>query len=129
MYNVWEKVLLPSKRKFEPRRSEAEHATFRSRRLPTILTFTRGWGRKIFVSFKPPRPGTKPRTLVWKKDSGANHHPRAPDLFIYMYLVYHGDDMLEYVNHWLNNVTLHMTSGNVCLPRQHLSVWRTSHLP
>ena len=52
--------------KFEPWRSEAEHATSRSRRLPTILTFTRGWGRNNFVSFKPPRPGTKPRTLAWK---------------------------------------------------------------
>ena len=31
--------------KFEPWRSEAEHATSRSRRLRTILTFTRGWGR------------------------------------------------------------------------------------
>ena len=31
--------------KFMPWRSEAEHATSRSRRLPTILTFTRGWGR------------------------------------------------------------------------------------
>ena len=50
--------------KFDPWRSEAEHATSRSRRLPTILTFTRGWG--IFVSFKPPRPGTEPRTLAWK---------------------------------------------------------------
>ena len=52
--------------KFEPWRSEAEHATSRSRRLPTILTFTRGWGRNIFVSFKPPRLGTEPRTLAWK---------------------------------------------------------------
>ena len=50
--------------KFE--RSEAEHNTSRSRRLPTILTFTRGWGRNFFVSFKPPRPGTEPRTLAWK---------------------------------------------------------------
>ena len=52
--------------KFEPWRSEAEHATSWSRRLPTILSFTRGWGRNIFVSFKPPRPGTEPRTLAWK---------------------------------------------------------------
>ena len=41
--------------KFEPWRSEAEHAASRSRRLPTILCFTRGWGRNIFVSFKPLR--------------------------------------------------------------------------
>ena len=52
--------------KFEPWRSEAEHATSRSRRLPAILTFTRGWGRNIFVFFKPPSPGTEPRTLAWK---------------------------------------------------------------
>ena len=52
--------------KFEPWRSEAEHATSRSRRLPTILSFTSGWGRNIFVSFKPPRPWSEPRTLAWK---------------------------------------------------------------
>ena len=50
--------------KFEPWRSEAEHATSRSRTLPTILSFTRGWGRNIFVSFKPLTPGTEPRTLA-----------------------------------------------------------------
>ena len=39
----------------------------RSLRLPTILTFTRGWGRNIlFVSFKPPRPRTELQTLAWK---------------------------------------------------------------
>ena len=59
-------VLQTEDSKFEPWRSEAEHATSRSRRLPTILTFTRGWGRNNFVSFKPPRPGTEPRTLAWK---------------------------------------------------------------
>ena len=59
-------VLQTQDSKFEPWRSEAEHATSRSRRLPTILTFTRGWGRNIFVSFKPPRPGTEPRTLAWR---------------------------------------------------------------
>ena len=32
-----------------PWRSEAEHATSQSRRLPTILTFTRGWGRNIVL--------------------------------------------------------------------------------
>ena len=52
--------------KFGPWRSEAEHATSWSRRLPTISSFTRKWGRNIFVSFKPPRPGTEPRTLAWK---------------------------------------------------------------
>ena len=63
----WDDTVLQTQdSKFEPWRSEAEHATSRSRRLPTILTFTRGWGRNFFVSFKPPRPGTEPRTLAWK---------------------------------------------------------------
>ena len=63
----WDDTVLQTQNpKFEPWRSEAEHATSRSRRLPTILTFTRGWGRNIFVSLKPPRPGTEPRTLAWK---------------------------------------------------------------
>ena len=50
--------------KFKPWWSE--HATSRQRRLPTILSFTSGWGRNIFVSLKPPRPGNEPRTLAWK---------------------------------------------------------------
>ena len=63
----WDDTVLQTQdSKFEPWRSEAEHATSRSRRLPTILTFTRGWGRNIFVSFKLPSPGTEPRTLAWK---------------------------------------------------------------
>ena len=66
-WDDWDDTVLQTQdSKFKPWRSEAEHATSRSRRLPTILTFTRGWGRNIFVSFKPPRPGTEPRTLAWK---------------------------------------------------------------
>ena len=66
-WDDWEDTVLQTQdSKFEPWRSESEHATSRSRRLPTILTFTRGWGRNIFVFFKPPRPGTEPRTLAWK---------------------------------------------------------------
>ena len=66
-WDDWDGTVLQTQdSKFEPWRSEAEHATSRSRRLPTILTFTRGWGRNNFVSFKPPRPGTEPRTLAWK---------------------------------------------------------------
>ena len=66
-WDDWDDTVLQTHdSKFEPWRSEAEHATSRSRRLPTILTFTRGWGRNIFISFKPPRPGTEPRTLAWK---------------------------------------------------------------
>ena len=66
-WDDWDDTVLQTQdSKFEPWRSEAEHATSRSRRLPTILTFARGWGRNIFVSLKPPRPGTEPRTLAWK---------------------------------------------------------------
>ena len=66
-WDDWDDTVLQTQdSKFEPWRSEAEHATSRSRRLPTILTFTRGWGRNNFVSFKPPWPGTEPRTLAWK---------------------------------------------------------------
>ena len=65
-WDEWDDTVLQTQdSKFEPSRSETEHATSRSRRLPTILSFTRGWGRNIFVSFKPPRPGTKPR-IFWQ---------------------------------------------------------------
>ena len=66
-WDDWDDTVLQTQdSKFEPWRSEAEHATSRSRRLPTILTFTREWGRNIFASFKPPRPWAEPRTLAWK---------------------------------------------------------------
>ena len=65
-WDDWDDTVLQTQdSKFEPWRSEAEHATSRSRRFPTILTFTRGWEETFFVSFKPPRPGTEPRTLAW----------------------------------------------------------------
>ena len=60
-WDEWEDTVLQTHSKFEPWPSEAEHATSRSRRLPT-----RGWGRNIFVSYKSPRPGTEPRTLALK---------------------------------------------------------------
>ena len=67
-WDDWDDTVLQTQdSKFEPWWSETEHATSRSRRLSTILTFTRGWRRNNFVSFKPPpRPGTEPRTLAWK---------------------------------------------------------------
>ena len=51
-------------------------ATSRSRRLPTILTFTRGWGRHIFVSLTAETGNRTPNSGV--KSSGASHYPRAP---------------------------------------------------
>ena len=63
--------------KFEPWRSEAEHTTSRSRGLPTILTFTRGWEKNIFCFFQTAETGNRtPNSGV--KGSGANHYPRAP---------------------------------------------------
>ena len=60
-WDDWDDTVLQTQdSKYEPWRSEAEHATSRSQRLPTILTFTRGWGRNIFW------PGTEHRTLAWK---------------------------------------------------------------
>ena len=76
----WDDTVLQTQdSKFEPWRSEAEHATSRSRRLPAILTFTRGWGRNIFCSFQTAESGNRtPNSGV--KGSGANHYPRAPAL-------------------------------------------------
>ena len=66
-WDEWDDTVLQTHdSKFEPWRPEAEHATAQSRRLPTILSFTRGWGRNIFVSFKPQTPGIEPGTLAWK---------------------------------------------------------------
>ena len=64
-WDEWDDTVLKTQdSKFKPWRSEAEHATSRSRRLPTILTFTRGWGRNIFSFFQTAE--TEPRTLAWK---------------------------------------------------------------
>ena len=77
-WDDWDDTVLQTQdSKFEPWRSEAEHATSRSRRLPAILTFTRGWGRHIFCFFQTAGTGNRtPNSGV--KGSGANHYPRAP---------------------------------------------------
>ena len=77
-WDDWDDTVLQTQdSKFEPWRSEAEHATSRSRRLPTILTFTRGWGRNIFCFFQTAETGNRtPNSGV--QGSGANHYPRAP---------------------------------------------------
>ena len=79
-WDDWDDTVLQTQdSKFEPWRSEAEHATSRSRRLLTILTFTRGWGRNIFSFFQTAETGNRtPNSGV--KGSGANHYPRAPAL-------------------------------------------------
>ena len=73
-WDDWDDTVLQTQdSKFEPWRSEAEHATSRSRRLPTILTFTRGQ----FCFFQTAETGNRtPDSGV--KGSGASHYPRAP---------------------------------------------------
>ena len=62
-WDEWDDTALQTQdSKFKPWSSDAEYSTSRSRRLPTILSFTSGWGRNILF-FKPPRPENKPRTL------------------------------------------------------------------
>ena len=81
-WDDWDDTVLQTQdSKFEPWRSEAEHATSRSRRLPTILTFTRGWGRNMFDLLHGQIAETGNRTPnSGVKGSGANHYPRAPAL-------------------------------------------------
>ena len=75
-WDDWDDTVLQTyDSKFGPWRSEAEHATSRSRRLSTILTFTREWGRHILCFFQTAGNRT-PKSGV--KGSGANHYPRAP---------------------------------------------------
>ena len=77
-WHDWDDTVLQTQdSKFEPWRSEAEHATARSRSLPTILTFTRGWGRNIFCFFQTAETGNRTRNYG-VKGSGANHYSRAP---------------------------------------------------
>ena len=77
-WDDWDDTVLQTQDlKFEPWWSEAEHATSLSRRLPTILSFTRGWGRNSFCFFQTAETGNRtPNCGV--KGSGANHYPRAP---------------------------------------------------
>ena len=77
-WDDWDDTVLQTQdSKFGPWWSEAEHATSRSRRLPTIPTFTRGWGRHIFSFFQTAETGNQtPNSGV--KGSGANHYPMAP---------------------------------------------------
>ena len=79
-WDDWDGTVLQTQdSKFEPWRSQVEHATSRSRRLPAILTFTRGWGINIFCFFQTAETGNRtPNSGV--KSSGANHYHRAPAL-------------------------------------------------
>ena len=63
----WDDTVLQTQdSKFEPWRSETEHATSRSRSSPQYWLSHVDGEETFFVSFKPPRPGTETRTLAWK---------------------------------------------------------------
>ena len=107
--------------KFKSWRSEAVHATFGSRRLPTILRFASGWGRNIFV-LNPELKG-----------SGANHYPRSP-VRVYSWVV-----MRARVLAWVSRGIVFFRCSNyfhgaICAcPRKHktllthlYNVWPTS---
>ena len=104
----------------------AEHATSRSRRLPTILTFTREWQE----AFKPPRPGTEPRTLAWKAAvltttlSGLN--PLNPRDASKHNCVYMKNDLISYTQGFQND-NFHGTVLIITLHFFHLS-YAASHL-
>ena len=73
-WDEWDNTALQTQdANFKPWRSEAEHATSLSRRLPTVLSFTSGSRRNMYVSFKLPRPGNEPRTLAWKAPAQVNN--------------------------------------------------------
>ena len=107
-------VLQTQDSKFEPWRSEAEHATSRSRRLPTILTFTRGWGRNICF-FQTAETGNRtPDSGV--KGSGANHYPRAPARAvrskpICLLSVYRGETELKHCGCNLKGKSVHVSQA------------------
>ena len=63
-------VLQTQDSKFEPRRSEVEHATSRSRRLPTILNLYEWAGKKHFLSLKRKcQSGVQTRDLRFSKQA------------------------------------------------------------
>ena len=63
-WDDWDDTVLQTQdSKFEPWRSEVEHATFRSRRLIYWLSLVDG-EETFLISFKPPRPGTVGYTML-----------------------------------------------------------------
>ena len=117
-WDDWDDTVLQTQdSKFQPWQSEAEHATSRSRKLPAILTFTRGWGRNIFCFFQTAETGNRtPNSGV--KGNGANHYHRAPALpyFIHKYFRVIGVTSIARMNGqlWRNSTKEHipLVNGN-----------------
>ena len=76
MWDEWDDTDLQTQNsKFKPWEYEAEHATSRTRRLPTILSFTSGWGRNMTTETGKQTPNS------CVKGSGAPRGPRRPPQF------------------------------------------------
>ena len=107
-WDDWDDTVLQTQdSKFEPWRSEAEHATSRSRRLPTILTFTRGWGRNIQYS------------LLFQKDTShfggkVKHEPCAWYTFDFSVFITQPNHKPANTRHWANTglILAHHLLGN-----------------
>ena len=123
-WDDWDDTVLQTQdSKFVPWRSEAEYATSRSRRLPTILPFTRGWGRNNFCCFQTAETGNRtPNSGV--KGSGANHNPRAPALVCMGGRLYTS----EFVRFWRIQ-TVPALKGFTPITDYTRSELRISHLP
>ena len=77
-WDDWDDTVLQTQdSKFEPWRSEAEHATSRSRRPPHNTDFHTWMGKKHFCFFQTAETGNR-TSNSGVKGSGANHYPRAP---------------------------------------------------
>ena len=84
-WDEWDDTALQTQdSKFKPLRSEAEHATCRSRRLPTILNHCE-WTKKKHVCFFQTAEIGKRTPNASVKGSGANHYP-GPSALVHKYL-------------------------------------------
>ena len=89
-WNIWDDTALQTQdSKFEPWRSEAEHATSRSREAPHNTDFHTWMGKKHFCFFQTAETGNR-TSNSGVKGGGANHYPRAPAALVpisYMYSI------------------------------------------
>ena len=115
-WDEWDDTVLQTQdSKFEPWRSEAEHATSRSRRLPQYWLSHVDEEETFFVFFQTAETGNRtPDSGV--KGSGANHYPRAPALQIkssataYM-------DLWDHI-HFIKFVSIWLFHQNDCVSKK-----------
>ena len=116
-WDEWDDTVLQTQdSKFEPWRSEAEHATSWSRRPPTIHTDFHTWmGKKHFCFFQTAETGNRtPNTGV--KGSGANHYPRAPALNAEEQIICEGKITTDECDQLIKELKLNKSPGLDGLP-------------